>query len=354
MNIVKAGHRHIPKDGLTPSQFIEIVGRTCYKSEDKITESSAEGFVRGLVRRGHTAMTEHLWVHLSFDGSWNTLKDQISDLMWNTLNVGGDEVDFFRFVQVTVLPDVVFISCPIRVITQLAEQLSGKKVPPLIRELVYTVQITYPNFFSEECLGFRMDEITTDLFRLWVYEDDFLNEMNRYDFSDLGDVSEECVEREIMKHMTHTVVFTCDRGVSHELVRHRPCSFAQESTRYCNYAGAKYGREITVIEPLFFENTTPENVEYDESEYSQWKLACEQAEKYYFKLIDMGAKPQEARSVLPNSLKTEVVMTCNETEWQHIVNLRSKGTTGAPHPQMVEIMTPWYEELKVLSDGRVK
>ena len=136
----------------------------------------------------------------------------------------------------------------------------------------------------------------------------------------------------MIEHFSISVKFICDRGVSHEIVRHRVASYAQESTRYCNYSSGKHGNEITVIEPLFFEPNTPE--------YAAWYAACEFSEKVYMDLLMMGKTPQEARSVLPNSLKTEIVVTMNLREWIHFFNLRALGTTGAPHPQMKESALP--------------
>ena len=133
----------------------------------------------------------------------------------------------------------------------------------------------------------------------------------------------------MLEHAHITVKFICDRGVSHEIVRHRLASYAQESTRYCNYSLGKFDEEIVVIEPFFFKEGTPE--------YLAWYSACEFSEKAYMELIKMGRSPQEARSVLPNSLKTEIVVTMNIREWIHFFNLRAIGTTGAPHPQMKEI-----------------
>ena len=112
----------------------------------------------------------------------------------------------------------------------------------------------------------------------------------------------------VLEHASVTVKFICDRGVSHEIVRHRLASFCQESTRYCNYSSDKFGSEITVIRPCF----TDEN----EMGFNRWKSICEAAERSYFMLLDFGWSPQEARAVLPNSLKTEVVMTANLREWQ--------------------------------------
>ena len=140
----------------------------------------------------------------------------------------------------------------------------------------------------------------------------------------------------MLEHYSFSVKFIVDRGVSHELVRHRLVSFAQESTRYCNY-GSKNG-EITVIDPCFWRK--------DSIEYNEWASACEMAESYYLSLIELNATPQEARSVLPNSLKTEVVMTANLREWRHFFKLRAVGITGAPHPQMREIAIPLLKELQ--------
>lgn len=146
----------------------------------------------------------------------------------------------------------------------------------------------------------------------------------------------------MLEHVSITVKFVVDRGVSHELVRHRLASFAQESTRYCNYSAEKFGREITVIEPCFWTH------EDNEAEYEAWIAAMYAAENSYLKLLEMGALPQEARSVLPNSLKTEVVMTANLREWRHFLKLRAAGVTGKPHPQMLEVAVPLLEKFKKL------
>jgi thymidylate synthase (FAD) len=133
----------------------------------------------------------------------------------------------------------------------------------------------------------------------------------------------------VLEHVGMTVRILCDRGVSHELVRHRLCSFSQESTRYANYAGERFGREITVIRPFFWQD--------DDQRYRLWIQAMEACERAYLALIDAGASAQEARSVLPQSLKTEVVMTANLREWRHIFKLRC---AKAAHPQMRQIMLP--------------
>jgi len=133
----------------------------------------------------------------------------------------------------------------------------------------------------------------------------------------------------VLEHVSATVSFVCDRGVSHEIVRHRLASYSQESTRYCNYRKDRFGREITVIRPFFLEEGTPA--------WDAWRDACQRAEDEYFRLLSLGRSPQEARAVLPNSLRTELVMTANLREWRHFFRLR---TSRSSHPQMRELAVP--------------
>ena len=137
----------------------------------------------------------------------------------------------------------------------------------------------------------------------------------------------------VLEHGAITVRIVCDRGVSHELVRHRVASFTQESTRYCNYAKGKFDGEITVVRPPFWEHGT--------ERYYAWEQLCETAERVYLNLLRLGSSPQEARSVLPNSLKTEVIVTANPREWRHIFALRCDRSA---HPQMREVMLPLRDE----------
>lgn len=139
----------------------------------------------------------------------------------------------------------------------------------------------------------------------------------------------------VLEHCSITVKFICDRGVSHEIVRHRMASYCQESTRYCNYAKDGFGNEITVIAPCYF---IPDSIGWQE-----WENDCKRAERSYFNLLAYGYTPQEARAVLPNSLKTEVVMTANIREWRHFLKLR---TAPAAHPQMREVASMLLEKLK--------
>jgi len=141
----------------------------------------------------------------------------------------------------------------------------------------------------------------------------------------------------VIEHYSITVRIICDRGVSHEIVRHRIASYTQESTRYCNYSEGKFGNELTIIKPIFFKE--------NDKKFSLWKETIEKIEKSYLLLIKNGATPQEARSILPNSLKTEIVITMNLREWRHFFNLR---TSEGAHPQMREIAIPLLKEFQKL------
>lgn len=139
----------------------------------------------------------------------------------------------------------------------------------------------------------------------------------------------------MLEHGYISVKFICDRAISHELVRHRVASFAQESQRYCNYSKDKFGGEITFIQPWWMD-------EEDDVGFDTWKKSCENAEKAYFKLLEYGYKPEQARMVLPNCTKTEIVVTANYREWRHILQLR---TAKSAHPDMQHLMFGLLEEL---------
>lgn len=141
----------------------------------------------------------------------------------------------------------------------------------------------------------------------------------------------------VLEHASLTIKFVVDRGVSHEIVRHRIASYCQESTRYCNYSKDDFGNEITFIIPHYLEPET--------EGWRVWEDAMKSCEDAYFKMLNFGSTPQEARAVLPNSLKTELIMTANIREWRSFFKLR---TASASHPQMTEVTRPLLEDLKTL------
>ena len=156
----------------------------------------------------------------------------------------------------------------------------------------------------------------------------------------------------MIEHESITVKFICDRGISHEIVRHRMASFAQESTRYANYSKDKFGNELTFIRPCWFESSY-ENIHQELTSYDSempineeiWLWNCYQAEANYMSLLKRGWTPEQARSMLPNSLKTEIVMTANLREWRHFFKLR---TDKAAHPQIRELAIPLLAKFKML------
>ncbi len=139
----------------------------------------------------------------------------------------------------------------------------------------------------------------------------------------------------VLEHYNITVRFICNRGFTHELVRHRLAAYSQESTRYCNYTKDKFGSEITVIKPY--------ELQEGSEEYNIWKQAMENSEKSYMSMVSSGSKPENARGVLPIDIKTEIVITTNLREWKHIFSLR---TSPAAHPSMRELMIPLAKEFQ--------
>ena len=153
----------------------------------------------------------------------------------------------------------------------------------------------------------------------------------------------------VIEHLNYITRITCDRGVFHEIVRHRIASYSQESTRYCNYSKGKFDGEITCIDITEGIELCPKTGkllgQVKGDIIAVWWLAMEASEASYMKMIELGASPQIARSVLPNSLKTEIVVTMNLREWRHFFKLR---TAKAAHPQMREVAIPllkWFKKL---------
>lgn len=311
-------------DQITPEQFIEKVGRTCYKSEDKISEDSAVKFVGNLIERGHEAMIEH-W-NLIFKTNGGTYEDFKSDL---NLLLEGSNIPlterlrpYLRFTDCDIDDGNIryIVSGNMRAWRDFAKAcVVGLGIIP---QYMWGMVRNYPLFFPE------YQEYIPEIFTNNLFIPISVDELNNF-------------ERNIHQDITMKII--CDRGVSHELVRHRVASFAQESTRYCNYTKEKFGNEITVVRPSWSRSA---HIDAD------WMIACGNAETAYFKLLNEGCTPQEARSVLPNSLKTEIIVTMNLDGWKHFFDLRC--AEGA-HPDMRKVATMAKElfEEEVISSESV-
>lgn len=284
MRLVKQQHRIIPQEEGLQGIYkqIELAARVCYKSEDKITEGSAEKLVQRLIDSKHYAMLEHGTVYLT-----------IPCTEWET---------FIEFSD-------AYGSNP------------------------------YTDWDDSECEWGRQGNVyITTNYRVIIenhWEDDL---------QFMCEPTENHVKR-------YSVLFTTSRQIAMELLRHRVMSFSMESTRYCNYSKGKFGNEITCITPIganlaecsynfdntedWLELTNPERVvlkDFVTAEYS------------YFKALNYGWTAQQAAVVLPNALKADIMITGFIDGWNHLFDLRVKGTTGAPHPQMKALMEPVYNE----------
>ena len=280
---------------------IEKCGRVCYKSEDKITEDSAEKFVANIIKRGHEAVLEH--ASFIFQVSYNVYEDLREKVMF--VETCYPVKMYLRFTD----SEGYIVSGNVRAWRDFF-RFSG--VPPYMNDFVEANPILFPEFMSVFPSNLEGEK--------WSIRQISTNE--------LVSTYQRLVHEDV------SVKFICDRGISHEIVRHRPASFCQESTRYCNYSKDGFGGEITVIKPMSFDCS--------DSPYRIWKRSCENAETAYFDLLDEGCTPQEARDVLPNSLKTELIMTAPLMEWCHFFNLRM---SPAAHPQMQEVASYAYDAM---------
>lgn len=343
MRIINAESKYLNANDVSPYQFMEKAGRTCYKSEDKITAESSIKFVQRLLNSGHTAMLEHSHIILNMsEKPIKKIETILNELSINTDTSELSATSLRNYFNITITDTECYLSGSFRSFINLFKYAPHDE--EVLIGLYAILNNSYPELFPQESDILPAFEIRATI----KSRSEFVADVNAL-------FDEATAKNIIMKHLVHTVQFTCDRGVSHEFVRHRPASFAQESTRYCNYAQDKFNNEITVIRPCFWNE---ENVINDISgnllnRYMAWQSACEFAESQYFKLLESDATPQEARDVLPTSVKTEIIITATENEWQHMINLRYHGTTGKPHPQMIESMTLIYDELCKQSDNRL-
>lgn len=269
---------------------IEIAARTCYKSEDKITDDSAEKMVKALIKRGHESPLEHSSIAVRFD-------PPSFDMFEDVLEAYRYEPGLPHFLHVSGYYPVI-VSGNLRAWRSLAKKFPDEPILcRLFRDHPGFFDIPLSDWSSDDGMGYGIVETPAD---------------------------DPC-------HHIITARFICDRGVSHELVRHRLASFSQESTRYVNY---KEG--LTFVEPWWWP-------QQESSDTALIRMSCQAAEDAYCSLINSGASPQKARCVLPNMLKTEVVVTGTVEYWQkHVLPLR---LSKAAHPDIRRLMEMFCEQL---------
>ena len=299
MKLIESKAEYIPQSDLY--KHIELCGRTAYKSEDKITEDSAKGFVDRMIKSKHGAVLEHGTVYLIAKVDF-TNRD-IIDLE--------DRYTKNPYSKVVVIDGVIYITTNYRV----------------------------------------------------IIENNWLNDM-------------KYISKPTEFHdKRYTIKFTTDRGVSHELVRHRKFSFVQESQRYCNYSKDKFGGEITFVKPSWFKehqilinadvaqspdingavfyerpykaywiNTDADGIDWYKEDF--FIHGCQTSEACYKLMLAEGCTPQEARAVLPNATKTEIVMTGFNSDWVRLFELRLYESTGKVAPGMKVLMQKAWKEFE--------
>jgi thymidylate synthase (FAD) len=273
---------------------IEACGRVCYKSEDKISQDSALPFVKAIIRHGHNSVMEMGVLTLKIVAG----PQDITDLFCTVP----------KYLFLDRMTDHLLVTGSVRAFRELIMVHGNGRIATAIGDFL---QARHPLMFDDLISAYAAG--TAADVRVEKVQ---LEEVDRFE------------KKLLARHRHIAVKFTVNRAVTHEIVRHRPCSYLQESQRYCRYDGDKFGSQVTFIKPLFFAE--------DSNEYRLWEQAMTETEQLYLELLKTSS-PQAARTVLPNSCKTELIAYCNLVEWHHIFRLR---TSKAAEPSMREVMIP--------------
>lgn len=299
MKIIEQSHETIDRNQ-DPLKLIEICARTCYKSEDKITDISARSMIKMLINKGHLSQIEHATAAL-----------QVSITLYNRVKRLDD--GFLKFTK-------------------------------NIEKSRYIISGNY-RAFLELFDKYRYDY--DDINELETYLSSICPEIFRHNnpiiFLKISQISEsEMTTEEKKVHAYRTVKFITSRSVTHELVRHRPCSFSQESQRYVRYDG-----NMEFIKPVWWNKRDPKC-------YLKWIEDCKCVEQRYRSNIEDGLEPEEARGVLMNDNKTEIIITANLKEWQHLFNLRtSKGAFCQIRPLIKDCQEDFKKELPEIFENKL-
>lgn len=310
MKLINQSHQIINEPD--PYKLIELCGRICYKSEDKITESSNIKFVKMLKSLGHLSVFEHVYIALTVPNE--TIKDIRKQF----------NINFNNILEAPVIDDT-YITCS----TFYNNIASGN-----LRAWMEFLQIPgIQNSAGVKAIAHYLHNVFPDLFSYTNYHGREVLPIYKSEM--------HLNERAI--HSVKTIKFITNRGVTHELVRHRPCAFSQESTRY-----VKYNNEMEFIRPAWIDeeylgNYTP--TFRLENPAGHFIDSCLLSERTYNNLLNNGWKPQQAREVLPNALKTEIVITCTLREWYHIFKLRC---SSKAHPQIRALMQQTLKDFIIM------
>jgi thymidylate synthase (FAD) len=280
---------------------LEECGRICYKSEELISKDSALPFVKKIAAHGHNSVMEMAVA---------TLQVQCSPA--HTAALLGCQP---KFLIIDQRDDGLLITGSIRSFRELYVRYPDNQI---IKRLTAFLGNRHPYLFE----GVWNAEAA------WESEEEI--PVKRLTLDEVENLPVNL----LLRHRYIGVKFVVNRAVTHEIVRHRPCSFLQESQRYCRYSQDKFDNQVTFIKPMFYAEDT--------EEYKLWVQAMAETENIYLKLLETST-PQAARTVLPNSCKTEIIVYCNLEEWRHIFKLR---TSNAAEPSMREIMIPLAMELR--------
>ncbi len=292
-------------DDISVIDRIELCGRVCYKSEDKMTNMSAPGFDRAMIKHKHNSVLEMAVVTL------------------HLCSVSPSEMkEFMETERKFIITNKLAIENELLVTGSIRAFREGFALNPknAVWRAMFEFMLSKYELFYKDLTHLLSGDSPT----IFVYK-----------------VPIETIDRlhhEISARHRHVAVrFIVNRAVTHEIVRHRPCAFLQESQRYCRYAEKKFGKRVTFIAPYFFKKGSPE--------YAEWEKAMLLTEEIYLNLLKTST-PQAARTVLPNSCKTEIIVYTNLAEWHHIFHMRAINT--AAEPSMREIMIPVHEKFKEL------
>ena len=290
---------------------IEGCGRICYKSEDKITPESAEPFIRSIIKHGHNSVTEMAVLTLKIKYDTESIANKFFNLMPKYLIV--DKIEKKELLitgSIRAFRELYQSNSTVKMVKAIAEYLSRRH--PLFYEDLLPERglLKQEGVIVEKVPLETVDSLPVDL---------------------------------LARHRHVAVLFVVNRAITHEIVRHRPVSYLQESQRYCRYSQDKFGSEVTFIKPMFFKE--------ESEEYSLWEKAMQDTEKIYLKLLETSS-PQAARTVLPNSCKTELITFANLLEWLHIFKLRtSKGAEPSMREVTIPLLKKFQEKYPTIFDG---